>query len=171
MCRGRRPPPRCAPGWAEAAVLLAALGATPGPPSATIVSPDGGWATATIAADGSIDLRVAAGSALDDVVLRSYCVGAAHQALGWVTSEGIAVGPDGTVHDLTIRSFGILRAAETPAVRVEIVPAGQPPPGRPGPAPVAPVNGSDAAFAAVAAAVWIARGLPPAWPTQPRRNP
>jgi aerobic-type carbon monoxide dehydrogenase small subunit (CoxS/CutS family) len=160
-----------AAGWAEAAVLLAALGATPGLPSATVVSPGGGWATATLAPDGSIDLRVAAGPPLDAVVLRSYCVGAAHQALGWVTSEGVAVASDGTVLDLTIRSFGILRSAQTPAVRVEIVPAGEPPPGRPDPAPVEPVNGSDAVFAAVAAAVWIARGLPPAWPTEPRRNP
>jgi CO/xanthine dehydrogenase Mo-binding subunit len=160
-----------AAGWAEAAVLLAALGATPGLPSATVVSPGGGWATATLAPDGSIDLRVAAGPPLDAVVLRSYCVGAAHQALGWVTSEGVAVASDGTVLDLTIRSFGILRSAQTPAVRVEIVPVGEPPPGRPDPAPVEPVNGSDAVFAAVAAAVWIARGLPPAWPTEPRRNP
>ncbi len=114
---------------------------------------------------------MAAGTALDEVVLRSYCVGAAHQALGWVTSEGIAVGADGTVHDLTVRSFGILRAADMPPVRVEIVPPAQSPPGRDGPAPVQPVNGSDAVFAAVAAAAWIARGLPPRWPTQPRRSP
>jgi len=162
-----------AAGWAEAAVLLAAIEARAHPtalPSATVVGPTGGWATATIAADGAIDLRVAAGDPLDDVVLRSYCIGAAHQGLGWVTSEGIAVGADGTVHDLTIRSFGILRAAQTPPVRVDIVPPGVPPPGRAGPAPVEPVNGSDAAFAAVAAATWIARGLTPAWPTDPRRR-
>ena len=30
---------------------------------------------------------------------------------------------------------------------------------------VEPVNGSDAVFAATAAAVWIAQGTPPAWPT------
>jgi hypothetical protein len=28
-----------------------------------------------------------------------------------------------------------------------------------------PVNGSDAVFAAVAAATWLAAGLPPSWPT------
>jgi xanthine dehydrogenase small subunit len=28
------------------------------------------------------------------------------------------------------------------------------------------VNGSDAVFAAVAAAVWIAQGCPPDWPTR-----
>ncbi len=32
-----------------------------------------------------------AGAPLDAVVLRSYCIGAAHMALGWVRSEGIAV--------------------------------------------------------------------------------
>ena len=103
-------------------------------------------------------------------MLRSYCVGAAHQALGWVTSEGIAVGPDGQPEDLTIRSFGVLRARETPTIAVEVVPPGQTPPDRPGPAPIEPVNGSDAVFAAVAAAVWINRGLPPAWPLDHRRS-
>jgi xanthine dehydrogenase small subunit len=102
-------------------------------------------------------------------VLRSYCVGAAHQALGWVTSEGIAVDPDGAVLDLTIRSFGVRRAVDMPPVHVEFIPPGQPPPGG-GPAPTDPVNGSDAVFAAVAAAAWIARGLPPAWPTEPARS-
>ena len=32
---------------------------------------------------------------LDEVVLRSYCIGAAHMALGWVCSEGLAVDDDG----------------------------------------------------------------------------
>ena len=45
-------------------------------------------------------------------MLRSYCIGAAHMALGWVRSEGIAVDPDGLPLDLTIRSFGILRAQD-----------------------------------------------------------
>ena len=135
-----------------------------------MVSPAGAWATATVGLDGPIEVRVAAGAALDEVVLRSYCIGAAHQALGWVTSEGIAVDADGAVHDLTIRSFGVLRAGDMPPVRVELVPPGEPPPGRAGPAPVEPVNGSDAVFAAVAAAAWIARGLPPAWPTEHARS-
>ncbi|HET9443730.1 MAG TPA: hypothetical protein VFO65_10425, partial [Acidimicrobiales bacterium] len=63
----------------------------------------------------------------------------------------------GRVHDLTIRSFGILRARDMPEVIVEIEPDGRP-----------PVNGSDAVFAAVAAAAWRARGLPPDWPTDRR---
>ena len=55
------------------------------------------------------------GDPLDEVVLRSYCTGAAHMALGWVRSEGLAVGADGVPVDLTIRSFGILRAADIAA--------------------------------------------------------
>ncbi len=89
------------------------------------------------------------------MVLRSYCVGAAHMALGWVTSEGLAVDEAGQVHDLTIRSFGVLRAVDTPPIDVVVDHVAA------GPA----VNGSDAVFAAVAAAAWLAQGAPPAWPT------
>jgi hypothetical protein len=67
----------------------------------------------------------------------------------------------GVPEDLTIRSFGILRARHTPPITVRIEPA----PG--GEA----VRGSDAAFAAVAAALWIAQGLPPRWPTRRGRTP
>jgi hypothetical protein len=72
-----------------------------------------------------------------------------------VTSEGLAVDETGEIHDLTIRSFGVLRAVGTPPVDVVVdaASAGD------------PVNGSDAAFAAVAAATWLAQGAPPAWPT------
>jgi xanthine dehydrogenase small subunit len=59
------------------------------------------------------------------------------------------------VHDLTIRSFGIIRPAEMPHVDVTIEPGGS-----------EPVNGSDAVFAAVAAAVWIRQGCPQDLPTQ-----
>jgi len=99
-------------------------------------------------------VAVSCGDPLDQVALRSYCVGAAHMALGWVCSEGLAVDATGEVHDLTIRSFGVLRAVDTPPIDVRIEPSGGP-----------PVNGSDAAFAAVAAAAWLAQGCPPAWPT------
>jgi CO/xanthine dehydrogenase Mo-binding subunit len=102
-----------------------------------------------------VSVRVHAGDPLDDVVLRSYCIGAAHQALSWVTSEAIAVDATGLVHDLTIRSFGILRAVDTPPIHVEVV-AGEGP----------PVPVSEAVFAAVAAAVWMHQGLPPVWPTR-----
>ncbi|MFP3905774.1 MAG: 2Fe-2S iron-sulfur cluster-binding protein [Acidimicrobiales bacterium] len=137
-----------AAGWAEAAILRAAITG-----EATVTGPDGSRATATVD-DGTIAVRVSCGDPLDEVVLGSYCVGAAHMALSWVTSEGLAVDDAGEVHDLTIRSFGILRAVDTPPVEIEIAPA-------PGP----PVNGSDTVFAAVAAAVWIHQGLPPVWPT------
>ena len=65
-------------------------------------------------------VAVAAGDVLDEVVLRSYAIGAAHQALGWVRSEGVAVDADGAVRDLTIRSFGILAARAMPAVEVVV---------------------------------------------------
>jgi CO/xanthine dehydrogenase Mo-binding subunit len=139
-------------GWAEAAVLLAAVrGAHP----VTITSPAGATATAEVGPDG-VSVRVSCGRVLDEVVLRSYCVGAAHMALGWVRSEGIAVDEAGVVHDLTIRSFGILRAADMPPVEVEVAPSDGP-----------PVSGSDAVFAAVAAADWVRQGCPPEWPTRP----
>ncbi len=137
-----------AAGWAEAAVLHAALGDAPD----AVVSPGGGRATATVG-DAGVHVRVACGDALDETVLRSYCTGAAHMALGWVRAEGIAVDADGVPVDLTIRSFGILRASDLPPITIEIEPAGGP-----------PVNGSDAVFAAVAAAAWRAAGHPPRWP-------
>ena len=137
-----------AAGWAEAAVLLgAASGRT------EVTAPNGARAEAAVDA-GALRVRVACGDPLDDVVLRSYCIGAAHMALGWVTSEGLAVDDEGRVHDLTIRSFGIVRPGDMPPVEVEIDTAGG-----------EPVNGSDAAFAAVALAVWRHQGLPPVWPT------
>jgi aerobic-type carbon monoxide dehydrogenase small subunit (CoxS/CutS family) len=137
-----------AAGWAEAAVLVgAATGA------AEVRAPSGAVAEAEVG-DGRLRVRVACGDPLDAVVLRSYCIGAAHMALGWVTSEGVAVDDDGEVHDLTIRSFGVLRAADTPPIDVEIETSS-----------AEPVNGSEAVFAAVALAVWRHQGLPTAWPT------
>lgn len=136
-------------GWVEAEVLLAGLRGEVG----WITAPGGGKATASVAEDGSISVRVQCGAPLDATVLRSYCTGAAHMALGMVTSEFLSVDQAGEVHDLTIRSFGVLRAVDTPPVDVVIEPDEG-----------VPVNGSDAVFAAVAAAVWISRGLPPRWP-------
>ncbi len=90
---------------------------------------------------------VAAGDPLDEVVLRSYAIGAAHMGLGWVLTEGIAVDPEtGEVRDLTIRSFGVIRAKDTPHIDVEIVDDAREPLSR----------ASDAVFAAVAAATWNA---------------
>jgi hypothetical protein len=169
------PPTSRAPratGWAEALVLLAAAGvhgdagvqragvleATKAGDRARVGlrSPDGGVAHAEVdlGAEPRVHLAVSCGDPLDQVTLRSYCVGAAHMALGWVCSEGLAVDAAGEVHDLTIRSFGVLRAVDTPPIDVTIEPSAGP-----------PVNGSDAAFAAVTAAAWLAQGCPPAWPT------
>ncbi|MCB0959045.1 MAG: hypothetical protein KDB04_05935, partial [Acidimicrobiales bacterium] len=141
-----------AAGWAEAAVAVAALGSSPD----RVVAPNGATAAAEIIdVDGREQVRVSVrcGRPLDAVVLRSYCVGAAHMALGWVRSEALAVDQDGTPLDLTIRSFGILRAVDTPPIEVTI----EPDDGE-------PVNGSDAVFAAVAAAAWRAAGHPGRWP-------
>lgn len=146
------PPTSMAPravGWAEAAVLSAGAGGH----AAEVMAPNGAVAAATVDA-GGVGVRVRAGDPLDEVVLRSYCVGAVHMALGWITSEGIAVGEDGTPLDLTIRSFGVLRAVDTPPISVEIEPDGS-----------EPRNGSDAVFAAVAAAAWVAQGCPPTLPS------
>jgi len=133
------------------AVLLAALGrAQP----VRVVSPEGAAAEAAVDEHG-VWVRVDCGDPLDAVVLRSYCIGAAHMALGWVRSEGLAVDDAGVPQDLTIRSFGILRATEVPPVSVEIVSSD-----------AEPVNGSDAVFAAVAAAAWVHEGCPQDWPTR-----
>jgi CO/xanthine dehydrogenase Mo-binding subunit len=138
-----------AAGWAEAALLLAGARRQARP----ITAPNGAIAEAYIDERG-VHVRVQAGDPLDNVVLRSYCIGAAHMALGWVTSEGIAVADDGDALDLTIRSFGVLRAVDTPPITVEIEPDSS-----------APRNGSDAVFVAVAAAAWVAQGCPPTIPT------
>jgi len=154
--------------WAEAAVLATAVRLASGDRSVVdvpveVTTPGGGVAVVRCAEDGSLDIEVAAGPVLDAVVLRSYVIGAAHQALGWVRSEGIAVGPDGQVQDLTVRSFGILQSRAMPPVTVRLVdgPIDGPIDGS-GPQSV---NGSDAVFAAVAAARWLADGVPPTWPT------
>jgi hypothetical protein len=95
----------------------------------------------------SVAVRMAAGDPLDEVVLRSYATGAVHMALGWVFTESIAVDAStGEVHDLTIRSFGIVRPRAMPPVEIELVDD----PGPPLP------RSSDAVFAAVAAAAWNA---------------
>jgi hypothetical protein len=160
-------------GWAEALALSAGAGVLvdesggapgvsavdvgDGQARVTLRSPAGAVATADVVLGPAarVAVRVRCGRVLDEVVLRSYCVGAAHMALGWVTSEGLAVDAGGEVHDLTIRSFGVLRAVDTPPIEVVVDPADDGP----------PVNGSDAVYAAVAAATWLAQGAPPAWPT------
>lgn len=136
--------------WVELAALRASL--QPGP-AYTVTTPDHGSATASIDASGAVRVSVGCGAVLDEVVVRSYVTGAAHAALGWVTSEGLSVGADGVPHDLTIRSFGILRAVDTPPIEVSIEPSDGP-----------PVAVSQAVMAAVAAAAWARAGYPARWP-------
>jgi len=141
-----------AAGMAEQAMLVAgALGR-----NEQVITPTGARASAQVA-DGRIRVEVAAGEPLDDIVLRSYAIGAAHMAYSWITSEGLAVDPaTGEVHDLTIRSFGVLRASDTPPIDVTIVEESGPPQER----------GSDAVFAAVAAATWLSLGCPDTLPNR-----
>ncbi len=159
-------------GWVEATILIEAVralgvqraqGTTGGRPlvsswTAEASSPDGGSANVTVE-DDKVRVVVDAGETLDEVVLRSYCVGAVHQALGWVRREAVAVDTAGEVLDLTIRSFGILPAREMPHVEVELLESESP-----------AVNASDAVFAAAAASAWIGAGLPPRWPVEAGRN-
>jgi aerobic-type carbon monoxide dehydrogenase small subunit (CoxS/CutS family) len=138
-----------AAGLAEQAVLTAgALGR-----DVPVVTPSGAVASARVEIDAEtgalrrVEVELAAGDPLDEVVLRSYAIGAVHMALGWVLTESIAVDPEtGDVHDLTIRSFGIIRARDVPPVRVTLLADNAPPRAR----------ASDAVFAAVAAATWNA---------------
>jgi hypothetical protein len=141
----------------EAAALLAALRGTKGVGEASVTAPSGAMARVAIEAGDTgetVRVEVSCGEVLDATVLRSYCIGAAHMGLGWVRSEALAVDPAGEVLDLTIRSFGILRARDMPKVEVDIVEGSG-----------TPVNGSDAVMAAVAAAAWLGDGLAPRWPT------
>jgi hypothetical protein len=142
-----------AAGWAEIAVMKSSVSAVT-EWGDYVVSPEGAQAWARVDKDG-IQVRVQCGRVLDETVLRSYCIGAAHMALGWVRSEGIAVNESGEPVDLTIRSFGVIRAVDTPAIEIELVASDDP-----------AVNGSDAVFAAVAAATWRAAGFPAQWPCQ-----
>ena len=134
-----------AAGWAEVAACRSALREPPD----RAVGPDGGWAEVTVEGHGGVVVTVGCGDPLDLTVLRSYCIGAVHMAWGMVHGEHLAVGDDGVPLDLTIRSFGVLRAADTPTVDVRIEPeSGE------------PVNGSDAVFAAALAAAWRHAGHP-----------
>ena len=148
--------------WAEAQMLAAALdqlrtgtplGTFGGTATVELTSSEGATARATVSPDG-IDVHIDAGDPLDAVTLRSYVIGASHMAWSWVTSETLAVDAEGDIHDLTIRSFGIARSADTPNINVTIQPSQQP-----------PVPAGEAVFAAVAAATWLSRGAPAQLPT------
>ncbi|MCB0993378.1 MAG: molybdopterin-dependent oxidoreductase, partial [Acidimicrobiales bacterium] len=118
----------------------------------TVTLDSGAWCRAAVDSDG-VHLVVSAGAPLDPVVLRSYTIGAAHQALGFVGSEALAVDSQGEVQDLTIRSFGVLRAVDTPPIHVDIVNSD-----------AAPVAVGEAVFCAVASAAWAQAGRPQAIP-------
>ncbi len=140
-------------GWVEALLLAtAATHPTQTPDSGWISAPEGGAARAVISETDegvTISVEVKCGELLDETVLRSYVIGASHMAWSWLRSEALTVDKDGTIHDLTIRSFGVLRATDTPTINVDLVPEDS-----------EPVNGSDAVFAAVAIAGWLFYNCP-----------
>lgn len=148
-----------AAGWAELAVVLSSLRPDDGLIGDLVVSPEGARASARCDAEGELWLTLECGADPDDVgemtVLRSYCMGAVHMALGWVHSEGIAVDEQGEPRDLTLRSLGIPGSTEMPVVHLEVLPLDP---------DALPVNGSDAVFAAVAAALWRRSDWAPRWP-------
>ncbi len=137
----------------------AAPGVAPGSGAAHVAVPGAGRARVELeVGDGSrgrMEVDVWAGEVLCPVTLRSYALGAVHQALGMVWSEGIALDAAGEPVDLTIRSFGILAARDMPDVTIRLHDEDG-----------WPVNGSDAVFVATLAAAWIAEGLPGRWPTR-----
>ncbi len=149
-------------GWAEVLAALQVRGRSPGPGGtghAHVAVPGAGRASVDLRLGdgprGRVDVDVWAGAVLCPVTLRSYTLGAVHQALGLVWSEGIAVDGSGEPVDLTIRSFGILAARDLPEVSVRIHEEDR-----------WPVSGSDAVFVATLAAAWTAEGLPGRWPTR-----
>ena len=149
-------------GWAEVLAARAALDApaqAAGSGEAHVAVPGAGSARVALQLGGTprgrLEVDVWAGEVLCPVTLRSYALGAVHQALGMVWSEGIAVDGTGEPVDLTIRSFGILAARDMPEVTVRLHEEDG-----------WPVNGSDAVFVATLAAAWIAEGLPGRWPTR-----
>ncbi len=149
-------------GWAEvlaARTALEAPGFAPGSGVAHVALPGAGSARVELALgdgpSGRVEVDVWAGEILCPVTLRSYALGAVHQALGMVWSEGIALDAAGEPVDLTIRSFGILAARDMPEVTVRLHDDDG-----------WPTNGSDLVFVATLASAWIAEGLPGRWPTR-----
>ena len=155
-----------AAGWAELAAVLSSLRTESGADSSEqisdlVISPEGARASARFDEAGELWLTVQCGADPHDpgemTVLRSYCMGAVHMALGWVISEGIAVDAQGEPRDLTLRSLGIPGSTQMPVVHLTVLPPDL---------DSTPVNGSDAVFAAVAAALWRRSGWAPRWPIQ-----
>jgi xanthine dehydrogenase small subunit len=151
-----------AAGWAETTAFLTAWSLCEGNPSklahsspwVTVTTEEGAVAKLKMTEE-QVLVEVQAGDPLDEVTLVSYCTGAVHMGLSLVRSEYLGVSSEGDPVDLTIRSFGILSAKETPEIQVRVLQ------GR-GPA----LKASDAVFAASLAAAWILDGLGPYWPTR-----
>lgn len=146
----------------RAAVLAEVLAAhavarlEPDAAAVSVTTPAGATAAAEFVdgPDGeALALHVECGDVLDEVTARSYCIGAAHMALGMVRSESLALDDVGHPHDLTIRSFGVLRSSDTPHVEVGFSRSDRP-----------PVNAGDAVFAAVLGVAWRRAGSPDRWP-------
>ena len=135
-------------GWAEAEMLRTGLRGQ----NDWVHAPSGARAQAEID-QGIIRIEVDSGTPLDWVIFRSYCIGAAHMAYSWVTSESLSVDLSGEVQDLTVRSFGVLRSSDSPHIEVVSVGEGE------------VLAAGEAVFAAVAAAAWLNRGCPPDLPT------
>jgi aerobic-type carbon monoxide dehydrogenase small subunit (CoxS/CutS family) len=139
-------------GIAEVLAARAVLGATAD-----------GWCTVTAlgavasvaAREDALEVRVDAGDPLCAATTRSFTIGAVHQAYSMVTTEGLAVDADGRPVDLTVRSFGVTPARSFPHVRVDLAASS-----------AAPVACGTAVFAATLAAVWLAEGAGPRWPTR-----
>ena len=140
-------------GIAEVLAALAVLGA--GSDGRCEVSTANGARASVAAGDGVLSVRLDAGDPRCVATTRSFAIGAAHQGFSMVTSEGIAVDHDGIPVDLTIRSFGVVPARAFPHVDVEVADVTSP-----------PRAVGTAVFAATLAAVWLAEGAGPRWPTR-----
>jgi aerobic-type carbon monoxide dehydrogenase small subunit (CoxS/CutS family) len=136
---------------AELLCALAVLEQPTGP--IEVRAPSGARARVEIGEDGRVAVGVAAGDPLCEATLASYVTGAVHHGLGMVRSEGISVDEDGVVHDLTIRSFGLLSASATPRIDVTLEDDAR-----------EPLAAGVAVLAATMAAAWREAGLPPRWP-------
>jgi xanthine dehydrogenase small subunit len=151
-----------AAGWAETVAFLTAWSLCEGNPSklahsspwVTVTTKEGAVARVKMTEE-QVLVEVQAGDPLDEVSLVSYCTGAVHMGLSQVRSEYLGVSSQGEPVDLTIRSFGILSAKETPEIQVRVLQGQQP-----------ALKASDAVFAASLAAAWILDGLGPFWPTR-----
>jgi xanthine dehydrogenase small subunit len=141
---------------AVVAEVLAALAVRRADADGTCAVRTANGASASVAlSEEVVVVTLDAGDPMCLATTRSFAIGAVHQGYSMVTTEGIAVDAAGTPVDLTIRSFGVTTAKAFPHVDVEVVDAAAP-----------PVAVGTAVFAATLAAVWLAEGAGPTWPTR-----